>query len=219
MKKDVATKPRCTLIRGAILASALGVAGGAQAAATIVGFEALADGAGGTLDSFSIDNVGNTIDLSKTFTSIAPLTLRVTVGHGTGSGGPMTVSESITNGTGQAWTDYHYEIFEPGANEGVVFTAFQQSTLGGFTLEDAPVSGPRNLDFLGALAVGGETNAVFTLSMPDPGAGRTYTFDLTQTPTIDGVGPGPAPVPIPPAALLLGSALVGLGSLKRRQRC
>jgi hypothetical protein len=219
MQQDVAFPARRTALCAGVLAASLGFAGGAQAAATVLGFEALLDGSGGSLDSFSIDNVGNTIDLSKSFTSIAPLTLRVTVGHGTGSGGPLTVTESITNNTGQAWTDYHLEIFEPGQNEGVVFTAFQQSTLGGFTLEDAPASGPRNLDFLGDLADGSSTEAVFTLSLPDPGAGNTYTFDLTQTPTIDGIGPGPGPdpIPLPPAAWLLGSALVGLGALRRRR--
>ncbi|MCC7125568.1 MAG: pyruvate-binding protein [Acidobacteria bacterium] len=217
MKQDVACWVRRPVLHAGLLATALGVAGGAQAAATVTGFEALLGGAGGTLDSFGIDNTANTIDLAKTFTTIAPLTLRITVGHGTGSGGPLTVTESITNNTGQDWTDYHYELFEPGVNQGVVFSAFQQSTLQGFDLEDAPASGPRNLDFLGSLATGALTNALFALSLPDPGAGNSYTFDLTQTPTIDG-GPGPGPVvPLPPTAWLLGSAIVGLTAARRRR--
>ncbi|HMM76419.1 MAG TPA: pyruvate-binding protein [Gammaproteobacteria bacterium] len=210
MRQDVRHSLRSTSLRAGSFAAALCFAGGAHAAATVTGFEALLDGAGGTLDSFSFDNDANTIDIAKTFTSVAPLTIRITVGHGTGSGGPLTVSEEITNATGQAWTDYHYDIIEPDANNGVVFTAFQQSSLSGFSLDDAPDSGPRNLDFTGALELDGVANAAFTMSLPDPGAGNSYTFDLVQTPTV-------APIPLPPAAWLFGSALSGMYLARRRR--
>ena len=71
----------------------------------------------------------------------------------------------------------------------------------GFTLDSAPSSGPRNLNFTGELANQGVTTATFSLSPFDPGAGNTATFTLTQVPTI--------PEPETYAMLLAGLALMG----------
>lgn len=204
-------------ICAAVAATCFGLAAGAHAAASITGIEMLQGSLGGTLNSFSIDNVNNTISIDKTLTSIDSLTLRITVGHGTGGGNQFSVSESIANATGQDWKDYHLSV---AGENGVVFNQFSQSTLGGFTLDSAPSSGPTKLNFTGALAAGGNTTASFLLNPHDPGAGKSYTFDLIQTPSITGGGgggPGGNPVPVPAAVWLLGSGLL-FAPLRRARR-
>ena len=177
----------------------------ANAGGVITNISAL-DTSGGTFNSGLITD--HNIDLDKTFTSINPISLTFTVAHTDGGGNPYSVAESILNNTGVAWTDFHYSINEPDRGQGVVFTQFNTgSTLDGFTLDDPNASGPRNLNFTGNLAAGDSTNAAFSISPFDPGAGNTATFVLTQVPTI--------PEPGTYAMLLAGLLLMG-GIAKRK---
>jgi hypothetical protein len=167
-----------------------------------------ASGAGLGSFNFDIGDDDNTLDLSKTFNSVDPIVLTFTVGHiEDGQGNPYTVTEAVTNNTGQQWIDFHYSIQEPNQGQGVVFTEHGSSTLSGFTLDPEPSSGPRNLNFTGNLADGGTANASFMLSPFDPGAGNTTTFTLTQVPTI--------PEPETYAMLLAGLGLMGFIAKRR----
>ena len=169
------------------------------------------NGAGGTFDLTDLGTDPNVLDLSKIFTSVDPISLTFTVGHNNGgSGGPYSITETITNNTGQTWLDYHISIIEPTTGgRGVVFTNFNNSALTGFELDSAPSSGPRNLNFTGELAHSGVSTATFSLSPFDPGAGNTATFTLTQVPTI--------PEPETYAMLLAGLGLIG-AMAKRRSK-
>ena len=167
------------------------------------------DLSGGTFNSGVIGD--HTLDISKTFSSINPISLTFTVAHQDTTGGnPYVVNENVLNSTGTTWNDFHYSITEPAQGQGVVFTEFNKSTLGGFTLDNPPSSGPRNLNFTGNLADGGTTNASFSLSPFDPGSGNTTTFTLTQVPTVSAI-----PEPETYAMLLAGLLLMG-GIAKRR---
>ena len=160
--------------------------------------------------SFSsvIDNDGRSLDLTKTFEQVGPITLTFTVGHSTGGGGPFDVTEAINNNTGTEFTDFHFAIVEPAQNNGVVFPSFSQSTLTGFTLDSAPSSGSRNLNFTGSLASPGTATASFRLSLPDPGNNKEYTFQLVQTPTV---------VPEPATWALMVAGLLGVAGMRRRR--
>lgn len=193
------------LLGAAFAASTLIGSGSVSASPIITGFQLL-DVAAGTLDSATVDNVHNTIDIAKTFTAVAPMTIRLTVAHGTGSGGPFAVTETIGDMTGVAWSDYHISI--ENAPNGIVFGDFSNSTLAGFTLDAAPASGPRALNFTGMLAANSATAAKFMLSLDDPGKGKTYTLDITQT---------PSPVPVPVAGYLFGSGLLSLIGVLRHK--
>ena len=175
----------------------------ATAAGDVTGVTASGDGLG-TFDEGTI-SAARTLDFTKTFDSLNPITLTFDVAHGTGPGDPYTVTETITNNTNDAWTDFHFTINEPNQGQGVVFTSHNQSTLTGFTLDSS--SGPRNLDFTGSLAAHSSTTATFNLSPFDPGAGNTTTFTLAQVPTI--------PEPETYAMLLAGLGL--MGSIVRRR--
>ena len=156
------------------------------------------------LGTFSWNLSGGNLTINKTFDSVNPIDLEFTVVHGTGAPG-INVTELITNNTGVDWTDFHFTI---SGHSGVVFTDFSHSTLSGFALEHAPISGPTNLNYLGALANGGTTDGLFNLSMPDPGAGSSYTFHLTQVPTI--------PEPETYAMLLIGLGLLGTAIRRKK---
>ncbi|HEU4855502.1 MAG TPA: PEP-CTERM sorting domain-containing protein, partial [Nitrosospira sp.] len=127
-----------------------------------------------------------------------------------GPGNPYTVTEAITNNTGQSWIDFHFSIQEPDQGQGVVFTEHNSATLSGFTLDPEPSTGPRNLNFTGDLADGGTANASFMLSPFDPGAGNTTTFTVTQVPTI--------PEPETYAMLLAGLGLMGVIARRRNNK-
>ena len=156
------------------------------------------------LGTFSWSLSGNNLTIDKTFDSVNPIDLEFTVVHGTGAPG-INVTEHITNNTGKNWTDFHFTI---SGHDGVEFTDFSGSTLTGFNLEHAPISGSTNLNFLGALANGGSTVGSFNLSMPDPGAHGSYTFHLTQVPTI--------PEPETYAMLLIGLGLLGFTARRKK---
>lgn len=178
---------------------------------------------GGGLGSFSVlasstDEKG--LDLSKVFDSVNPITLTFTVAHSVGNGGSYNVIESITNNTSTSFSDFHLSITAPtnAPGNGIVFTNFNSSTLDGFTLDSPSVnqsspfnsSGPRDLNFTGALAVGETANASFNLKPFDPGAGNTYTFTITQTPTV-------SPVPEPETYAMLLAGLGLMGAMVRRR--
>ncbi len=184
-----------------------------------------ASGAG--LGSFSVDDNGvasdgNFLDLSKTFSSVNPITLTFTVAHSEATGTPYNVNEVIKNNSASAFTDFHLHIDEPANSaRGVVFTSFNSSSsldtvpdfTPNFTLDspskDQPSpflhSGPRDLNFTGELKAGGTlADGYFSLNAPDPGVGNTYTFTVTQTPTV-----GVVPEPETYAMLLAGLGLLG----------
>jgi hypothetical protein len=108
------------------------------------------NGAGGTFDLTDLGTDPNVLDLSKIFTSVDPISLTFTVGHNNGgSGGPYSITETITNNTGQTWLDYHISIIEPTTGgQGVVFTNFNNSALTGFELDSAPRAAPATLTSL-----------------------------------------------------------------------
>ncbi len=163
------------------------------------------------------------LDFSKVFDSVDPITLTFTVAHSVGNGGSYDIIESITNNTGTAFSDFHLSITQPtdASGNGVVFTSFNSSTLDGFTLDSPSVnqpspfnsSGPRDLNFTGALAIGGAANAGFSLSAFDPGVGNTYTFTLTQTPTVSAI-----PEPETYALLLAGLGMMGAVARRKNKK-
>lgn len=195
-------------LKSLIVALAFGGSITTASAAGVITDITASGGGLGSFDVLSNTTDPNVLNLSKTFNSLDPIVLTFTVGHTEGgSGNPYTVTEAIINNTGQSWIDFHYSISEPAQGQGVVFTEFNNSTLTGFTLDSPPSSGPRNLNFTGELDQGFATNATFSLSPFDPGAGNTTTFTLTQVATI--------PEPETYAMLLAGLGLLG-GMVKRR---
>ena len=185
--------------------------GGSISTATAAGDVTDVTASGAGLGSFDKGVIGaaRTLDFTKSFDSVNPITLNFSVDHGTGPGDPYSVTENITNNTNQAWTDFHFTINEPDQGQGVVFPSHMQSTLTGFTLDSS--SGPRNLDFTGSLAAHSSTTATFNLSPFDPGANNGPTsFTLTQVPTVPAI-----PEPETYAMLLAGLGL--MGSIVRRR--
>jgi hypothetical protein len=199
-------------IRALVAALAFGGSISAASAAGVITGVTVNDGTGSTFDVINLGANPNVLDLSKAFSSLDPISLTFTVGHTNGGpGNPYVVTETITNNTGQTWLDYHFTITEPTTGgQGVVFTNFNNSALAGFTLDSAPSSGPRNLNFTGELAHQGVTTATFSLSPFDPGAGNTATFTLTQVPTI--------PEPETYAMLLAGLAVMGFMAKRTRRK-
>jgi len=167
------------------------------------------DLSGGTFNSGVIGD--HTLDISKIFTSINPISLTFTVAHQDTTGGnPYVVNENVLNSTGKTWNDFHYSITEPTPAQGVVFTANTGSTFGDFTLDGS--SGPRNLNFTGNLATGATAHASFSLSPFDPGTAGTgtTTFTLTQVPTV-------SPVPEPETYAMLVAGLLLMGGIAKRR--
>jgi hypothetical protein len=196
------------LSKAVIAALAFGGSISTASAAGVITDVTASGGGLGSFDVLSNTTDPNVLDLTKTFDSLNPIVLTFTVAHTEGgAGNPYSVTEAITNNTGQSWVDFHYSIQEPNQGEGVVFTEHASSTLSGFTLDPDPSSGPRNLNFTGNLADGGTANASFLLSPFDPGQGNTATFTLTQVPTI--------PEPETYAMLLAGLGLMGFIARRR----
>jgi hypothetical protein len=187
--------------------------GGSISTATAAGDVTDVTASGAGLGSFDKGVIGaaRTLDFTKTFDSLNPITLSFTVAHGTGPGNPYTVTENITNNTNQAWTDFHFTINEPATGgQGDVFTSHTQSTLTGFTLDSS--SGPRNLDFTGSLAAHSSTTATFNLNLNpfDPGANNgANNVTLTQVPSI--------PEPETYAMLLAGLGVMGAIARRRNK--
>lgn len=170
-----------------------------------------ATGLSGDSFNFALNGADHTLDISKILDSINPVTLTFTVSHQDGSGGsPYAVTESVTNHTGQTWTDFHYSITEPDQGNGVVFTSFDHSTFGSFTLDSASSSGPRDLNFTGTLADGGVAHAAFSISPFDPGQGNVSTFSVTQNPSVSAV-------PEPETYAMMMAGLLLMGSIVKRR--
>jgi hypothetical protein len=184
--------------------------GGSISTASAAGDVTDVTATGAGLGSFDKGVIGaaRTLGFTKSFDSLNPIELKFDVAHGTGPGDPYTVTETITNNTNDAWSDFHFTINEPATGgQGDVFTSHTQSTLTGFTLDSS--SGPRNLDFTGSLAAHATTTATFNISPFDPGAGNTSTFTLSQVPTI--------PEPETYAMLLAGLGLMGAIARRRNK--
>jgi hypothetical protein len=198
---------RCLMASGVALSAGLACSQ-ASAAPVVTGIQ-LMDQNAGTLDVFGVNNLQTTMTFDKTFESNAtPMVIRLTVGHAAVGGGPFTVTENIKNETGVEWSDYHISL--QNAPNGSVFANFENSTLGGFTLDPAPGSSTTALNFTGKLANGSTGSANFMLSLNDPGAGNSYTLNLVQSPSTQ-------PVPVPMAGWLFGSGLLALRGRMRRK--
>lgn len=210
--------------------------GGSITTATASSVSVTASEAG--LGSFSVDFNGinksgyHQLDLSKTFSSVNPIVLTFTVSHSDPSGREAyniyDIYEDITNNTTSAFTEVHLQITEPVGtpSNGVKFQSFDPADQGfgpdftpSFAL-DSPSeeqlspfqhTGPRDLNFTGQLMAGGiADDSYFSLNMPDPHAGNTYTFTLTQTPV------GVVPELETYALMLAGLGLVGFMARRKQ---
>lgn len=169
----------------AVVAGLIGLAFSCIGIASAAPIIASVTASGPGLGSFSIAPITDrTLNIAKTFDHLGPITLTFLVEHDTGAGSPYEITESITNNSGRQFDDFHFSIIEPPQGNGVVFTSFNQSTLEGFALDSAPLSGPRNLNFTGTLADASAALAAFKLSPFDPGSGNTYSFQIVQTPSV-----------------------------------
>lgn len=214
----IRTSAASAALGAAITASTMVISSTAYAAGVITAIDFDSNSLGGSVNSISLDNLTNTIDVDKVFSAIAPITLHFTVGHAQGGSGSYDVTEFINNSTALGWTDYHLSIVQPEQGNAITFGSFQSATLNGFDLDAPPSSGPRNLNFTGALAAGDTMHASFEMHLFDPGANNTYSFDLVQSPSVGGGGPGGNPVPVPVSAWLFASGLIGLGRLAKRRQ-
>jgi hypothetical protein len=215
-----------------LLAIALG---GPIATATASSVSVTASGAG--LGSFFVDsNKGvvekehPTLELVKTFSNNNPVALTFTVSHSEPTGPSYDlydVFEAINNDTTSTFTNFHLQITEPVGvpAHGVAFRSFNlplSSFAPNFTPSfalDSPAkeqpspfqhTGPRDLNFTGELKAGSTTvDSYFSLTIPDPGAGNTYTFTLSQTPTV-------VPEPETYALMLAGLGLVGFMARRKK---
>src|SRR5689334_20369706 len=154
---------------------------------TDVSGKGVAGGSFGVLDNLLSPK---RLNLTETFNSTNPFSLTFTVSHANGAGGPYSVTETITNRTGVAWSDFNFIISEPAqGSQGIVFNNFTSATLTGFSLDPSPSSGARELNFTGNLAPNASATLRFDLNVPDPGTGKNQVFTLTQTPNTSVVSP------------------------------
>ncbi|ABB74552.1 PEP-CTERM protein-sorting domain-containing protein [Nitrosospira multiformis ATCC 25196] len=208
-----------------------GSAATADASSVITGVTASGPGLG----SFSFSELGSSavLNFSTTFSSVNPITLKFTVAHedGTGVSVPYHIYDAIKNNTPEAFSSFHLHINESSSapRDGVVFTSFNSADdffapdfTPSFTLDSSSINqpalfeptGPRDLNFTGELKAG-ETaiQSYYSLDLPDPGVGNTYTFSLTQTPVA-----GVVPEPETYAMFLAGLGLMGFMARRKQKQ-
>lgn len=191
-------------VAAGVTAALLGFASVSSASAVITDVQLI--GGDGSIGSLALDDATNTLSFIKTFEGLSAMTIRFTIAHGTGSGGPFEFVETIRNATGINWTDYHISTVDDQSGNRPVITSFNQSSLSGFTLDADSNNGL--LNFTGSLAFNNAATATFKLNFSDPGAGNSYTADLIQLPTA---------VPVPMAVYLFVPAIAGLAAFKRKR--
>lgn len=184
------------------------------------------------LGSFSLEESPlNFSYLSTTYASSSPITLTFTVGHADGEDREHQVYETINNGTAAAFSNFHFYLdgSASGPASNVTFNHFDAADNifapelpPGFTLDSpskaqpAPFepTGPGDLNFTGELKAGVSIEeGYFSMNIPDPGAGNTYTFSLVQTPVA-----GVVPEPETYAMFLAGLGLMGFMSRRKQNK-
>ena len=193
----------------------------------------------------------NSIDITKTMTSVAmsptdPGTAYLDFTFSVADSGTVTeyfVTETVTNGSGVTWLDFHQALGFPVADAFPIFGAEPFTTSGpadglGFDapgFDPLPLSpafptvtpGPENLSWLSAgFPDPGATTFTFSLDLPDfsaatmPAAaaiGGGYEFRVRQWATITAPAPVPAASPLG-LAILMMLTLTGLALLYRRRQ-
>ena len=213
-----------------LVAMAFGGSFGTATASSVI-TDITASGAG--LGSFSFSELGSSavLDFSTTFSSVNPITLTFTVAHEDDISFPYHIYDAIKNNTPEAFSSFHLHINESSSapGDGVVFTSFNSADdffapdfTPSFTLDSSSINqpapfeptGPRDLNFTGELKAG-ETaiQSYYSLDLPDPGVGNTYTFSLTQTPVA-----GVVPEPETYAMFLAGLGLMGFMARRRQKQ-
>ena len=208
------------------------VFGGSVATATASSVITDIAASGPGLGSFSLEESPlNFYYLSTTYASAAPITLTFTVGHADGEDREHQVYETINNGTAAAFSNFHFHLdgSASGPASNVTFNHFDAADNifapelpPGFTLDSpskaqpAPFepTGPGDLNFTGELKAGVSIEeGYFSMNIPDPGVGNTYTFSLTQTPVA-----GVVPEPETCAMFLAGLGLMGFMACRRQKQ-
>jgi hypothetical protein len=206
--------------------------GGSVATATASSVVTDITASGSGLGSFSLESTDpNFYDLSSTYASVNPITLTFTVGHAEGADRDHHVYEMINNGTAATFSSFHFHLDGPANSpaSNVTFNYFDAEDNifapelpPGFTLDSpskaqpAPfeLTGPRDLNFTGELKAGASIEeGYFSMNIPDPGAGNTYTFSLTQTPVA-----GVVPEPETYAMFLAGLGLMGFMARRKQNK-
>lgn len=194
------------ILGGVVLASGVGAAWGGTITSTTV------SGPGGTGAGLATtlvpgnDNVGlgntNTILLSETFTSVAPIDAVFTVATSTPPGTTEYFAGNVTvnNNTGVTWRDFHFQLIPTTALDGLDFDFPNQDPTPTSTSFTVLVHGEDTIDWSGGAVPPGIT--IFTLSIDVPDALTGGTFTLRSVPTVG--------VPEPSTAVMVGSGLLSL---------
>jgi hypothetical protein len=182
----------------------------------------------GIFSLYTIESTPNGYGLVRAAENIAthnPVTLTFNVEHSDDDRKPYDIEMPIADVALLAFSNFHLHISAPNAPSEVVFSSFDAANeeFGPdfspyFTLDlpskvqPAPFeqTGPQDLNFTGYLPLDARVNSYYSLSIPDPGVGKTYTFTITQTPTV-------VPEPEGYAMLLAGLGLVGFIAWRKKQ--
>jgi len=149
------------------------------------------------------DNVGagntNTIILSETFTSIAPIDAVFTVAASAGTTEYFAGNVAVNNTTGVTWRDFHFQLIPTTAGDNLDFDFPDNDPTPTSTSFTLLVHGQDTIDWSGG-AVLSPGITVFTLSIDVPDGLVGGTFTLRSVPT----------VPEPSTAVIVGSGLLSL---------